>query len=172
MVIDLMMFILIASVFFLIVSSQMSHQSSDAAVIRTQSMQIQRTMIALMNSRVESNSTFAPNATVAELIGERYCSSSQTAVFDKLNETAQNVMRLINKPNSYFILTFCPKDDCSQKDMGVCSPEIDSKFNCSIKIEGINVARMHMNLPCSYKYATIELGIWPSSMEVEAYVHE
>lgn len=171
MVIDLIMLILISSVFFLIVSSQMSHQSSDAAAIRTKSMQIQRTMIALLNARSDINSTLAPNATVAELISAKYCSTFNITDF---NNTVMKMMQIINKPDNYFILLSCAEGNCTDsKSFGICSPEIESKFNCSIKIENINVARLSLNLPsnCTKDYTDVELGIWPSSMEVEAYVN-
>ncbi|MDD5182153.1 MAG: hypothetical protein PHC66_03215 [Candidatus Nanoarchaeia archaeon] len=166
MVIDLIMLVLISSIFFIVVSSQMSHQATDAGVIRTKSVQIQRTLIALLNSQAD-NTTLYPNATVAELIGKNYCGTSMAA---NINNTVLDSMQKVNRPGYYFILTSCPEGECNDsKSFAVCSPEIESNFSCCVKTENINVAKLHLNLPstCSYHYATVEMGIWPGSIEVE-----
>jgi len=133
-------------------------------------MQIQRTLISLLNVRSD-NTTTHQNATVAELIGEKYCENENT--FGDINSTVQNAMKIINKPDYHFIFSFCPKDGCSGTDDIVCSPDVVSKFGkCCIKTENINVARLQLNIPknCTYssdKYAIIEIGIWPNNLEVE-----
>lgn len=166
MVVDLLMLIIVSTILFIILSSQMSHQAPDAGVIRSKSTQIQRTLITLLNAEAD-NSTSVENATIAELIGMKYCGND---TFSDLNKTVQNTMNRIIKTDSYFIFSFCGNGDCTKPKSGVCSPSIESNFSCCIKTDKITVARLNLNLPegCSKKYVAVEIGIWPKNVGVES----
>jgi hypothetical protein len=153
MVIDLIMLVLIATMFFIFLSSQVANKSAETGIIRSQSSYIQHLMISVLNYEV-SNGTYK-NATVAELLGRYHCGS--TSLYNTINSTITQAMKDLSKENHYFIFisTVSASDQLAVYD----------RYDC-VKTETINIAKHSLDLPCS-KTAELTLGVWPSSQEVQ-----
>ncbi len=152
MVIDLILLILISSVFFLFLSHQTGEQSINAGVIRSQSAYVQKLLISTLNYKI--NDSVYENATIAELIGMSYCPTS-FAYRDEINESVHYVMEKMNKKDYHFIFTYGNTISRTVYDYLPC-----------VKTEKINIATINLQLTC--KNVTVKLGIWPKTMEVEA----
>lgn len=152
MVIDLILLVLIATIIFVFLSSQVENKSSDTGIIRSQSSYIQRLLISTLQYEV-SNGTYQ-NATVAELLGRHLCNEGSFS--SQLNTTVNEAINSLGKDNNYFI--FISKT--STKTVAVYNNE-----SC-VRTEHINLAIAELDMPCS-KTAEITLGTWPTSQEVE-----
>ena len=153
MVIDLIMLVLIATMFFIFLSSQVANKSTDTGVIRSQSSYIQRLMISVLNYEVP-NGTYK-NATVAELLGKYHCGN--TSLHSTINSTVMQAMKELSKEDHYFIFI--------SKATSYGTIAVYNNLSC-VKTETISIAKHTLDFPCS-KTAELTLGIWPSSQEVE-----
>lgn len=160
MVIDLILLIIISSIFFIYLSHQTSEQSINTGAIRSQSAYVQNLLTSTLNYKTDEN------ATIAELVGMNYCNTSTKS---KIGTSVNYVMEKLNKPDYYFIFTACPDGDCSS-NIAVCNEEVSNMYgSCCVKTERINIALFNLTLPsvCNHKNVMVSLGIWPKSMEVE-----
>jgi hypothetical protein len=153
MVIDLIMLVLIATMFFIFLSSQVANKAADTGIIRSQSSYIQRLMISVLNYEVQ-NGTYK-NLTVAELLGRYHCNDHSLG--DTVNSTITQAMKELSKEDHYFIFisTVSASDQLAVYD----------RYDC-VKTETISIAKYTLDFPCS-KTAELTLGIWPSSQEVQ-----
>jgi len=153
MVIDLILLILVSSMFFIFLSSQTGTQTIESGVTRAQSTFIQRLLITNLNYKIDSGSY--ANSTVAELISEYHCGNSGTK--STINSTIKNVTETLAKEDHHFIF---------MSETSSLSRIIVYDYADCVKTEEITVARTILNLPCG-KNATIVFGIWPASQEVQ-----
>lgn len=153
MVIDLIMLVLIATLFFIFLSSQVANEARDTGVIRSQSSYIQRLMISVIDYPVQ-NGTYQ-NATVAELIGAYHCNIPNKPSSSIINSTVYDAVSKLGKDNYYFIFTYSP----------TIATAVYNNYSC-VKTETINIAKFNMDLPCN-KTVDLTLGIWPASQKVE-----
>lgn len=162
MIIDLILLIIISSIFFIYLSRQTSEQSINAGAVRSQSAYVQNLLMSTLNYKTDEN------ATIAELIGMNYCGNHTR---NKVNASVNYVMEKLNKPDYYFIFTACADGNCSSSSLAVCSEEVSNKYgSCCVKTEKINIALFNLTLPgaCgSHENVMVSLGIWPKSMEVK-----
>lgn len=144
MVIDLIMLVVISSIFFIFLSSQSAGQSVNAATIRSQSVYTERMLLSILNYQT-------PNGTIAELIGANYCISDVTAL---INASVQSAFSNLSTKDSYFIFVYYPN-----------KLAVFNNASC-IKTESINLATYNMSLPCRDN-VIISFGYWSKTEAVE-----
>ena len=151
MVIDMILLILICSIFFLFMSNYVGNQAITAGTIRSQSAYTQKLLINTLNYR----STEEPyqGAAIAELIGVDLC--SEPSYKDAINNSVHEAVSALNKQGHYFIFTYGD----------TITYAVYNNLSC-VKTEKINIALIDMEFFCGN--ATMSLGIWPASMEVES----
>jgi hypothetical protein len=152
MIVDLILLVLISSVFFLFLSHQTAEQSVNAGIIRSQSAYVQKLLISTLDYKIE-NGTYQ-NATISELIGMSYCPDS-SVYKTEINDSVNYIIEKLNKENYYFIFTYGD----------TVNRAVYNNLSC-IKTERINLAIADLQLPCGN--VTVKLGIWPTMMEVES----
>lgn len=146
MVIDLIMLVIISSIFFIFLSSQSAGQSINAATIRSQSIYTERMLLSILNYQT-------PDGTVAELIGANYCINDVTTL---INASVQSAFSKLDAKDSYFILTY-------ENQSGLSA--VYNNVSC-VKTEHINLATFNMSLPC-HDNIMVTFGYWPKTEQVE-----
>lgn len=160
MVVDLILLIIITSVFFIFLSQQTGHIALEAETIRSQNSYMRSLLSATLNYKI--NSTYQ-NATVAEAISAYHCNLN----VDKstLANITRSIVENLSKKNYYFILT-SEASDAPFKNFGVCSKFIEENYSCCVKIEKITLSTVNIDLPCN-STAKITFGAFPDSIEVK-----
>lgn len=162
MVVDLILLVVITSIFFIFMSQQSSNQGIDAGIIKSQNFYTDKLLNAVLNQEIK-DSTFK-NAKVSELIGALHCDMGGT--YPTINKTINEMLLNVSKQNHYFILSSVSKD-ANTSYIASCSPYIESNFGCCVNIEKMTTSTIELDLPCNNSKATISLGVWPKSMEVQ-----
>ena len=151
MVVELIVLILICSIFFLFMSNNVGQQAITAGTMRSQSTYTQKLLISTLNYKMIEG--VYEGATIAELIGTDLCSGTNHQ--SNITSSVHEAMDFLNKPGHYFIFTY---GDSINK-------AVYNNLSC-VKTEKITVASTDMEFYCGN--ATVTLGIWPASMEVES----
>lgn len=160
MIIDLILLIIITSLFFLFLSQQTGKTAFEAQAISNQNSYAHELLTSTLQYNM--NSTYE-NATVAELINAFHCGN--TGVKADLNQTINSVISSFGKKDYYFILK-SQAPGAALESFGSCSSYIESNYSCCVKIEKITLANFDLNLTCN-STASISLGVWPKSIEVK-----
>lgn len=151
MVVDLILLILICSIFFLFMSNHVGKQAIETGKIRSQSAYTQKLLISTLNYRI-SGGEYSGIA-VAELIGMGLCNEED--YHDLINSSVHEAIIGLNKQDYHFIFVY-----------GNTASEAVYDYLPCVKTPGINLASAEMEFSCNN--ATISLGIWPASMGVES----
>ena len=147
MIADLIMLIIISSIFFLFLSSQHIEKSVTAGTIRAQSVYTQNLLRSILNYQT-------PNGTVAELVGADYCIGNWNPT---INSSVHQAFTQLETKNSYFIFLYGTTQDRVVFNNASC-----------VRTEQVNLATFDMSLPCSPGSATVSLGYWPKTQVVES----
>jgi hypothetical protein len=165
MIVDLMLLVLISSLFFIFLGTQMTSSSAETAAIRNRNTFTQKLLFSTLSYGVQNGSY--TNATIAELIAEYHCGAiSYSPEF--LNLEINSLMFKLNKPDYYFILHSTSTRGDNYDNTYACSPEVFAVYgSCCVKTEKVNIAVIDFSLLCGGN-ATVSLGVWPSNMKVES----
>ena len=147
MVIDLIMLVIISSIFFIFLSSQNAGQSVNAATIRSQSMYSEKTLFSILNYQT-------PNGTIVELMAADYCINPGTYK-NIINSSVQSAFSKLDTKDSNFILMYG----------STLSKVVYNNASC-VKTESINLATYNMSLPCRDN-VIISFGYWSKTEAVE-----
>ena len=145
MVIDLIMLVIISSVFFIFLSSQSAEKSVNSATVRSQSMYTERMLLSMLGYQT-------PNGTIAELIGADYCIKDSKAL---INSSVQQAFSNLDTKDSYFIFIYGTS----------LNRVVYNNVSC-VKTEQVNLATFNMSLPCRDN-VIVSFGYWPKTEVVE-----
>ena len=145
MIIDIILLVLISSIFFIFLSSQSTGQSMGIATARSQSTYSQHMLLSILNYHNGSG-------TVAELIGADYCFENMRS---EINSSVHNAFSSLDIKNSYFIFIY-----------GNSSNRVVYNNVSCVKTESINLATFNMSLPCQDNII-VSFGYWSKSQKVE-----
>jgi len=145
MIIDIILLVLISSIFFIFLSSQSTGQSMGIATARSQSTYSQHMLLSILNYQ-------NIGGTVAEFIGVDYCLKNMRS---EINSSVHNAFSNLDTKDSYFIFMY-----------GNTSNRVVYNNVSCVKTEGVNLATFNMSLPCQDN-VIVSFGYWPKSQRVE-----
>lgn len=169
MIVDLILLVLITSMFFLFLGTQTTAQSAETGASRSRNTFTQKLLLTTMGYKTET-AEFG-NLTIAELLENYHCGyfGAYIGNYDFLDAEINALLNKTNKQDYYFIFK-SESDLLNGYDVAYsCSPDIKSGYNCCIRTEKVSIAVLNLKLYCeANSSATISIGIWPKSMGVES----
>jgi hypothetical protein len=161
-VVDLVLLIIIVSLFFVVLINERGTQSLNAGALRARSVFVQNLLITTLHA----NSTYN-NASIAEIISMNYCGKN---LDDEIVNSVNRTISYLNKQDYYYILSICPNGNCDSDSVAVCSKEINNAFgSCCAKTEKATQATINITLPtgCKHDYFIATLGVISKNEEMK-----
>ncbi len=157
MLIDLILLVLIVSIFAVFLSQHLNQQSINTASLRSQSAFTQKLLISTLEYKLEDNTT------IASSIEMSYCGKDIST-----EENIKSTITALNKPNYHYIFIAYPNGKTAHAT-AVCDDYVSQEYGCCVKTDKVNIATVNLSLPsgCNYNYILVTLGVWPDSMEVD-----